>query len=512
MSLISSSGGLRLAVVGCTHGALDIIYDTVSQLELENDYVVDAILCCGDFQAIRNTYDLETMVTPNKYRKMEDFWRYYKGDKVAPKLTIFIGGNHEAVAHNRELYYGGWVAPNIYFLGYSGLINVGGLRIGGFSGIYDHKFFRSGHHELTPYGKNDLHSAMYVRLYELWKLAHLTGHLDALISHDWPEYIAYFGSVDTLLRNKPFFKTSLDENTLGCEAYLALMKLLKPTHWFSGHMHTHFTARVCHASSSLNASTSSSSSKTKDLQTLLTSPQSVDKSSSSASSSTSKPLVGSKKKDTSTGRKQRQHNATEALDGGAATNFLALDKPLPGRAFLEVVHFPFASGERETEPLLDLEGNPLPLGPRLCYDLEWLSIIRAAHSHFPNHKGGAKLLPQIHANTIKKHRDWIVKERLGGDPFNWQALEIKRSLFVQSAATYTEGAEPIRVGPGVGPQADVFLDWLELEKHALAGTVPVQLHPNKQRQILASTSAAPSSSLGPSTNGAEASSASIENL
>jgi hypothetical protein len=37
---------------------------------------------------------------------------------------------------HRCRYYGGWAAPNIYFLGYSGVVNYGGLRIGGFSGIY----------------------------------------------------------------------------------------------------------------------------------------------------------------------------------------------------------------------------------------------------------------------------------------------------------------------------------------------------------------------------------------
>lgn len=43
--------------------------------------------------------------------------RYYSGEKKAPVLTIFIGGNHEASNHLQELPYGGWVAPNIYYLG-----------------------------------------------------------------------------------------------------------------------------------------------------------------------------------------------------------------------------------------------------------------------------------------------------------------------------------------------------------------------------------------------------------
>lgn len=47
------------------------------------------------------------------------FGRYYSGEKKAPVLTIFIGGNHEASNHLQELPYGGWVAPNIYYLGKS---------------------------------------------------------------------------------------------------------------------------------------------------------------------------------------------------------------------------------------------------------------------------------------------------------------------------------------------------------------------------------------------------------
>lgn len=51
-----------------------------------------------------------------------------------------IGGNHEASNHMRELYFGGWVAPNMYYLGSSGSIilkkNQVKYRLTGLSGIF----------------------------------------------------------------------------------------------------------------------------------------------------------------------------------------------------------------------------------------------------------------------------------------------------------------------------------------------------------------------------------------
>lgn len=71
------------------------------------------------------------------------FHKYYSGEAVAPVLTLFIGGNHEAANHLHELFYGGWVAPNIYYMGAAGVVNLGGVRIAGLTGIYksnDYKY------------------------------------------------------------------------------------------------------------------------------------------------------------------------------------------------------------------------------------------------------------------------------------------------------------------------------------------------------------------------------------
>lgn len=61
-------------------------------------------------------------------------------------LTIIIGGNHEASNYLWELYHGGWLAPNIYFLGHAGCVRVNGIRIAGASGIFKSNDFRLGTH------------------------------------------------------------------------------------------------------------------------------------------------------------------------------------------------------------------------------------------------------------------------------------------------------------------------------------------------------------------------------
>jgi len=85
-----------IAVEGCCHGELNKIYETLQFIEKKEKIEISLLLCCGDFQSVRNESDLHSMAVPDKHKSMQDFWQYYCGQKKAPYLTIFIGGNHEA--------------------------------------------------------------------------------------------------------------------------------------------------------------------------------------------------------------------------------------------------------------------------------------------------------------------------------------------------------------------------------------------------------------------------------
>ncbi|XP_031118995.1 lariat debranching enzyme [Ipomoea triloba] len=291
---------MKIAVEGCMHGDLDNVYATLLHLQDVEKIKIDLLICCGDFQAVRNEKDLESLNVPAKYKSMNSFWKYYSGEKVAPFPTIFIGGNHEASNYLWELYYGGWAAPQIYFLGFAGVIKFGNIRIGGLSGIYKSHHYHSGHYEKVPYNERDIRSIYHVREYDVHKLMQVEEPIDIFLSHDWPLGITDHGNLKSLLSQKPFFKQEIQEGTLGSKPAAELLEKLRPSYWFSAHLHCKFAALVQHG------------------------------------------------------------------EGSSVTKFLALDKCLPGRKFLQVI-------EVESEP-----------GPyELQYDEEWLAIMRKFNSILP---------------------------------------------------------------------------------------------------------------------------------
>lgn len=237
---------MKIAVEGCCHGELDKIYETIGFLENKDGVKVDLLLCCGDFQAVRNEGDMKCMAVPAKYRSMQTFYKYYSGEKKAPVLTIFIGGNHEASNHMQELPYGGWVAPNIYYLGYAGIVRYKGIRIGGASGIFKSHDYRKGHHELPPYNPDTLRSVYHIRNVEVFKLKQIQMPMDIFLSHDWPRGIYNHGNKGELLRKKKFLRQEVEMNTLGSPAAEELLAHLQPTYWFSAHLHVKFAAVMKH--------------------------------------------------------------------------------------------------------------------------------------------------------------------------------------------------------------------------------------------------------------------------
>lgn len=275
----------HVAIQGCCHGELHKVYETCAEHERSTGKKIKLLLCCGDFQSMRSVNDLSSMSAPEKFLKLGDFKDYWSPDPekvpakcIAPYLTIFVGGNHENSDWLAEESYGGFLAPNIYYLGHSGVILVDGcICIAGLSGIYKGMDYRSPY-PCRPYkvSKANKVSAYHIRQIEVEKLNMFANtvmkkgelctkdgtlkscltddeesdegneNIHFFLSHDWPAGITAYGNEEQLLRYKPFFKDDISHGALGNRHTLSMLKAVMPEYWVAAHLHCFFTAKVNH--------------------------------------------------------------------------------------------------------------------------------------------------------------------------------------------------------------------------------------------------------------------------
>ncbi|SCU86772.1 LAME_0D07602g1_1 [Lachancea meyersii CBS 8951] len=236
---------LRIAVQGCAHGELTTIYKSI-ETRFESA-LPDLLIILGDFQSLRDEQDMASIAVPDKYKKMGDFYKYYTEELTAPVPTVFIGGNHECMRGLAELPFGGFVAKNLYYMGYSGSIVVQGIEISGLSGIYKRHDFNTirpslKQIELEGWG-NYVRNLYHVRKSDVLPLFMLN-HTDIMLSHDWPNGVVHHGDTKKLLKLKPFFKDDVRKNELGSPVSWQLLRKLMPKWWLSAHLHVKFEAEV----------------------------------------------------------------------------------------------------------------------------------------------------------------------------------------------------------------------------------------------------------------------------
>ena len=473
---LEEKSGVRLAIEGCGHGTLHAIYASVTEACTHKNWPgVDLLIIGGDFQAVRNAYDLNCVSMPAKYRSMCDFHEYYSGQRTAPYLTIFVGGNHEASNYLFELYYGGWVAPNIYYMGVANVLRFGPLRIAALSGIWKGYSYRKPHHERLPYNESDLKSIYHVRELDVRKLLQIRTQIDIGISHDWPKGVEWKGNWKQLFRFKKHLEDDARNGQLGSVAAKQVLDWLRPAYWFGAHLHCKYAAVIDYGGKGVaqNAPPSVDSRPAKnedeiDLDEELNGDDSIANGSapqneneidldldleseaaptshdtSEAPAATKMDRIDLELEDDTNGvapvapgqgldsvhvpaepacatqalvlsleearaalpKAFRSPAAPEQIERPAeiinkTTNFLALDKCLPGKHFLQLTSIP-------TEVDLD---NKRPL--KLEYDREWLSITGVFAREEPLQLGdhGA------HVSQAKTHAEY---ESLVGDQRIW---------------------------------------------------------------------------------------------
>lgn len=467
---------------------------------------------------MRNASDLSVMSCPVKYRHLGDFPSYYSGDRIAPYLTVFIAGNHEASSHLWELFYGGWVAPNIYYLGAANVLQLGPLKIAGMSGIWKGFDYNKTHHERVPFNADDVKSFYHVREQDVRKLLLLQSQVDVGLSHDWPRSVEDHGDSNWLFSRKPDFRADARDGKLGNLAAKYVMDRLRPPYWFSAHMHIKFPALVKYAD---EAKDGAAVQATGPVETAAASPQQDtnpdeidldddDDDDLPAPAPSAPQQSGPEPQATETNVVSDELRAQLPASFAAPpphlrrtpgqpvpdsiTNkevrFLALDKCLPGRHFLQLCEIqPYDPASLKEHPPLQSRPSEEATSTftpryRLQYDPEWLAITRVFHPSLvigdraaqpPRDLGEAEYLP-----LIASERHWvdenIVSRGLLDVPTN----------FEQTAPPHVDGSpEIVPEGPKeyTNPQTAAFCKLLglrnlwdasegEREERLLAGPPP----------------------------------------
>ena len=108
------------------------------------------------------------------------------------KRTVGLMSKFYRSDHRLNRFHGGWLAPNMYFLGFAGCVQVNGIRIAGASGIYNERnytygdcfssqtrysFFNwkqlglVGHFERIPFDDNSMRSIYHTREFDIFRLS-----------------------------------------------------------------------------------------------------------------------------------------------------------------------------------------------------------------------------------------------------------------------------------------------------------------------------------------------------
>jgi lariat debranching enzyme len=453
------------------------------------------------------------MSVPAKFREIGDFHEYYSGSRKAPYLTIFVGGNHEASSHLWELYYGGWVASNIYYMGAANVVRLGPFRIAGMSGIWKGYNFNKTHHERLPYNQDDIKSIYHVREPDVRKLLQIRTQVDIGISHDWPRAIEKYGDERDLFRMKPDFEQESKDGTLGNLAATYVMDRLRPPYWFAAHMHCRFAAtRIYRNDIRPQEAVQASLASTGLVDIRVEALPAVESNGMSAMAPTHNvdeidldmedddpPVLIVKNEENSTingmshagtkGISLKTSDVPEDLRAqlpaafskptappkrlspgqpcpptitNKTVRFLALDKCLPGRKFLQLL---------DILPPSSSQPSPLSSGPHyhLEYDPEWLAITRVFAPTLVLGDRNAKPSPDL---GEEHYRPLIEAEEAWVDEHIVKAgkLTIPENFTITAPVHMTGSPESVQFGPQEynNPQMAAFCELLGIENKFFA--------------------------------------------
>ncbi len=316
-----------------------------------------------------------------------------------------------------------------------------------------------------------------------------TSRVDIIATHDWPLGIEQHGNTKELVRKKPYFSAEIQRNELGSLPNRQVLDTVQPKWWFSAHLHVKFTATVDHDATkkitgdvaTAKAPLIPSQVKTKvaivgdtsipghypggrDVEDAISKVDPVESSMGAAVT-----------KETNFHALQSSCDTISDLTA-QMTHFLALDKCLPRRHYLSILHMECGSSKNDA---------------CLEYDLEWLAILRKTHNLNSDERRNVKV-PETLADILSDDIQWI-EDRLKAMNSDGEGNDLDFCLRIPRnfQPTVPFYSDPCFQSPTVAqllpkmgnPQTDFILELLELD-HCVTVPFDTTLTPSKLSAIL----------------------------
>ena len=397
------------------------------------------------------------------------------------------------------------------------MVRLGGIRIAGMSGIWKGYNYNKPHYERLPYNQDDIKSIYHVREIDTRKLLQLRTQVDIGISHDWPRAVEKYGNERALYNMKPDFEQESKDGTLGNLAATYVMDRLRPLYWFAAHMHCKFSATKTYdeVPRSQDTPVLGHSAKTNGLSLENGNTESASSPSIVAHNadeidldmddeetpvpqagpangySTNKDAIslGDDEPDTAapvvpssvpldirtqlppafqrpTPRRQSQPGQPPPPGVRNKTvRFLALDKCLPGRKFLQLLEI---QPPISADTAMSSESSSRRQ-PKFEYDPEWLAITRVFAPDIilgnKNAKPSQDLGENHYRTMIEKEQSWIEENVVKKG-----RLEIPENFEITAPPYYAGMPEIVNEGPTEfnNPQTQQFCDMVGIENKFFA--------------------------------------------
>lgn len=177
---------MNVALVGDVHGEMHAMVANLRAWEEREGIGLDFVLQVGDFEPHRTLKDLAFMEGPRRHKHLGDFHDFIAGRSRFPWPVFFVGGNHEPHGFLEGFTRPTEIVPNCVYLGRTGWLMPGGLRLVGLSGIFASRAFR----RQRPGTLDKTNRKEFIYFNAQDDISRLLAvpwtHTDVLLMHDWP--------------------------------------------------------------------------------------------------------------------------------------------------------------------------------------------------------------------------------------------------------------------------------------------------------------------------------------